>query len=163
MSKVWEIINKFKHFCTTRGWRTSETEDWVEFDNDYHNFLWTKRVSPSSFKAISSERKCVVREGLRYSVVESSHLAWVFSEAPPNDVVETVCENPDLLRRVAIFDISPLLEGKDICNKLNNTDSPVFQEFEAFLRTELKVKVQPLAPYSNSKVRVKKDILPEFA
>jgi len=162
MSKICEILNSFKRFCRVQGWRTSESEDWVELNDDYHNFLWTRNVTPSSFKTIISNRKCVVRKGLFYSVVEPSHLAWLFSEVPSEDLVRTVLQNPDFSKRIAIFDFSPLLEGKNLCIKLNNTDSPVFQEFEVFLQTELKVKVEPLQSFSDSSIKINGSILPEL-
>jgi hypothetical protein len=163
MSKIWEILDHFKRLCKLRGWRTSETEDWVELNNDYHNFLWTRNVTPASFKAIISNRKCVVQKGLFYTVVEPSHLAWIFSEVPSEDLVRTVLENPDFSKRVAIFDMSPFLEGKNLCIRLNDTDSPVFHEFESFLRDELKVKVESLQPFSDPKIKVNSNILPELA
>jgi hypothetical protein len=163
MSKIWEILNNFKRFCRKRGWRTSESEDWVELNDDYHNFLWTRNVTPSSFKAIISNRKCVVRKGLFYSVVEPSHLAWIFSEVPSEESVMTVLQNPDFSKRIAIFDFSPLSEGKNLCFKLNNTDSPVFHEFEVFLRSKLKVKVEPLQSFSDSSTETGGNILPEPA
>jgi hypothetical protein len=100
---------------------------------------------------------------LFYSVVEPSHMAWLFSEVPSEDLFRTVFENPDFSRRIAIFDLSPLLEGKNLCIKLNNTDSPVFQQFEVFLQSELKVTVEPLPSFSDSKIKVSTNILPEFA
>jgi hypothetical protein len=162
MSKICEILNSFKRFCRRQGWRTSESEDWVELNDDYHNFLWTRNVTHSSFKTIISNRKCVVRKGLFYSVVEPSHLAWLFSEVPSEDLVRTVLQNPDFSKRIAIFDFSPLLEGKNLCIKLNNTDSPVFQEFEVFLQTERKVKVKPLQSLSDSGIKTSGSILPEL-
>jgi hypothetical protein len=163
MSKIWEILNNFKSFIRLRGWRTSENEDWVELNDDYHNFLWTRNVTPASFKAIVSNRKCVVQKGLFYSVVEPSHLAWLFSEVPSEDLIRTVLENPDFSRRIAIFDFSPMLEGKNLCIKLNNTDSSVFHEFETFLQTELKVRVESFRPFSDSKIKMSSKILPELA
>jgi hypothetical protein len=163
MSKIWEILNNFKSFCRLRGWRTSENEDWVELNDDYHNFLWIRNVTPASFKAIVSNRKCVVQKGLLYSVVEPSHLAWLFSEVPSEDLIRTVLENPDFSRRIAIFDFSPMLEGKNLCITLNNTDSSVFHEFETFLQTELKVRVESFRPFSDSKIKVSSKILPELA
>ncbi|MEM2995285.1 MAG: hypothetical protein QXI91_04635 [Candidatus Bathyarchaeia archaeon] len=145
MPKVWEIIEKFKDFCMFRGWKTSKTEDWVKVDDKYHNFLWTRNVHPSSFKSIVSNGRCIVREGLSYHVVEASYTAWLFSETPSETLVKTVFENPAFNKKIAIYDLSPLFEGKNICEKLNNTDSPVFQEFESFLTTQLKVKLKPLS------------------
>jgi hypothetical protein len=161
MSRVSEILNDFKRFCRLRGWRASESEDWVKLEDEYHNFLWTRNVTPSSFKAIISNRKCVVRKGSLYTVVEPSHLAWLFSEIPSEDLVNTVLENPDFSRRIAIFDLSTLLEGKNMCTKLNNTDSAVFHEFELFLQSELKVKLKTLnsSPQTNDKTT---KVLPEL-
>lgn len=142
--KVWEILKKFKDFCKFHGWKTSESYDWVEINDKYHNFLWTSNVHPSSFKSIVTNRKCVVREGLSYRVVEASYTAWLFSETPSKTLVETIFENPDFSKGIALYDLSPLVKGKNLCVKLNHTDSPVFQEFENFLKNELKVKLKPL-------------------
>jgi len=163
MSKIWEVLTSFKRFCKLRGWRTSENEDWVELKDDYHNFLSTRNVTPASFKAIISNRKCVVQKGLFYTVVEPSHLAWLFSEVPSEDIFRTVLDNPDFSRRIAIFDFSPLLEGKNTCIKLNNTDSPIFHGFETFLQSELKITVESLQPFSDSKIKVNSNVLPELA
>jgi len=163
MSKIWEILNHFKRFCRLRGWRTSENEDWVELNDDYHNFLWTRNVATASFKAIISNMKCVVQKGLSYSVVEPSHLAWLFSEVPQEDIVRTVLDSPEFSRRVAIYDLSPLLEGKNLCTKLNNTNSPVFHEFETFLKSELRVRVESLQTFTDSKIEMSGDVLPELA
>ncbi|NWG10785.1 hypothetical protein HXY33_03415 [Candidatus Bathyarchaeota archaeon] len=146
MPRVWEILKKFKEACKFRGWRISENEDWVETDNQYHNFLWTKDIHPSSFRKIVSNGKCIVREGLSYKVVSASYTAWLFSETPFESVVRAVFENPGFAERIALYDMSPLLQGKNLCIKLNSTDSCVFQEFERFLKSELKVKLKSLSP-----------------
>jgi len=145
MPRVWEILKKFKDLCKFRGWKTSESEDWVEIDDKYHNFLWARDVHPSSFKRIVSNRMCVVRERLSYHVVEASYTAWLFSEAPSETLVKAIFENPDFSKRIALYDLSPLLEGKKQCVRLNHTDSPVFQEFESFLKNELRVELKPLS------------------
>ena len=145
MPRVWEILKRFKDLCKFRGWQISESEDWVEFDDKYHNFVCTRDVHPSSFKRIVSNRKCVVPEGLSYRVVESSYTAWLFSEPPSDTLVKTFFESPEFSRRIALYDLSPLLEGKNLCAKLNFTDSPVFQEFESFLENEIKVRLKPLS------------------
>ena len=144
MPRVWEILKKFKDLCKFRGWKTSETEDWVEISDKYHNFLWARVVHPSSFKRIVSNRKCVVKEGLSYRVVEAAYTAWLLSETPSETLVKTIFESPEFSHRIALYDLSPVLEGKNLCVKLNHTDSPVFEEFESFLRNELKVKLKPI-------------------
>ena len=145
MPKIWEIVKRFKDCCKFRGWKTSESEDWVEIDDKYHNFIWARAIHPSSFKSIVSNRRCIVREGLSYHVVEASYTAWLFSETPSETLVKTIFENADFSKRIALYDLSPLLEGKNLCIKLNHTDSPVFQEFESFLKNELKAKLKPLS------------------
>jgi hypothetical protein len=145
MPKVWEILKKFKDSCKFRGWKTSESEDWVEFGDKYHNFLYARDVHPSSFKRIVSNTKCVIREGLYYRIVDASYTAWLFSEPPSETFVKTIFENPDYSRSIALYDLSPMLEGKNLCVKLNCTDSPVFEEFESFLKNELKVKLKSLS------------------
>jgi len=152
MPRVWEILKKFKDFCKFRGWRTSESEDWIEIDDNYHSFLWTKDIHPSSFKRIVSNRKCIVREGLSYRVVDASYTAWLFSETPSKTLVKMIFENPEFYGKIALYDLTPLFEGKNLCIKLNHTDSPVFQEFERFLRNELKIKLKPLLHFSESEI-----------
>jgi len=163
MPKVWEILKKFKDVCRGRGWKTSESEDWIEINDKYNNFLWARDIHPSSFKRIASNRKCVVREGLSYRVVDASYIAWLFSETPSEALVKTVFENPDFSERIALYDLSPLLEGKNLCVKLNQTDSPVFQEFERFLRNDLKVRFKPLSSFSNVEVTEKNCAIEELA
>ncbi|MEM2294001.1 MAG: hypothetical protein QXX41_12070, partial [Nitrososphaerota archaeon] len=85
--RIWEILKKFKETCRSYGWKTSESEDWVEADHKYHNFLLTRNIHPSSFRSIAQNRRCVIREGLSYRVVEASYMAWVFSETPPEDLL----------------------------------------------------------------------------
>jgi hypothetical protein len=142
MSKVWEILKKFKCECERQGWKTSESEDWVRVGSEYHNFLWARDIHPSSFKRIALNRKCVVREASSYRVVEASYTAWLFSESPSEVFVKTVFENPDFYKQIALYDLSPLLKGKNLCLKFNYTDSLVFQEFENFLKNALNVKVK---------------------
>jgi len=145
MPRVWEILKKFKDSCKFRGWKTSESEDWIEIGDKYHNFLYTRDVHPSSFKRIVSNTKCVIREGICYRIVDASYTAWLFSEPPSETFVKTIFENPDYSRSIALYDLSPMLEGKNLCVKLNCTDSPVFEEFESFLKNELKVKLKSLS------------------
>ena len=144
MSRIWEILKPFKDLCKFHGWKTSEKDDWVETENGYHNFLWTRSIHPSSFRSIAVNRKCVVREGLSYRVVEASYTAWLLSETPSETLVKAIFENPSFSKRIALYNLSPVLEGKNLGFKLNHTDSPVFQEFENFLKKKLKVNLKPI-------------------
>jgi len=163
MPTVWEILKEFKNLCRGRGWKISEHGDWVEVNDEYHNFLWARDVHPSSFKKIAANRKCVVREGLGYNVVDASYTAWLFSKTPSETVVKIIFENPDISRRTALYDLSPLLEGKNTCVKLNHTESHVFQEFENFLRDELKIDLQPLPPLSSPEINSESFHIAELA
>ena len=118
MPRVWEILNKFKDVCNFHGWRTSESEDWIKIDDEYHSFLWARDIHLSSFKRIVSNRKCIVREGLSYRVVDASYTAWLFSEAPSEALVKTVSDNPDFSGRIALYDFSLILKGEKVCVKL---------------------------------------------
>jgi len=158
--KVWDILKKFKDLCGFRGWKTSENEDWVEINNEYHNFLWTRNVQPSTFQRIVTDKKCIVQKGLSYRVVEAAYTAWLFSQTPSESLVKTVFENPDFSKRIALYDFSPLLKGKRMCVKLNRTDSTVFKEFEKFLKEEWGVKLKPL---SNSELDVETYTVTELA
>ena len=144
MPKIYEILERFKDLCRSHGWKSSEKDDWIEIKNEYHNFLWTRSINPSSFKRIAANRKCVVREGLSYRVVEASYTAWLLSEAPSKTLVEIIFENPDFSKRIALYNLSPVLKGKNLGFKLNHTDSPVFEEFEEFLKKEIKVELKPI-------------------
>lgn len=154
ISKVWEILGNFKLFCIRLGWKTSENEDWVEMEDNYHNFIWARDVHPSSFRRIALDRKCVVREGTSYRVVEAAYTAWLFSQTPSEELVRTISENLALSKSIALYDLSQVTEGKGLCVRLNNTGSQVFQEFEKFLQSELKVRVEPLPALFCQSVKV---------
>lgn len=163
MPKIWEILTKFKQTCKVREWKTCESHDWVKTAEDYHNFLCVAEINTSSFRRIVSNRKCVVREGVSYNVVEASYIAWLFSKRPSEDLVRAAISNPDFFTRTAIYDMSPILDGKRFCLKINNTDSTVFQEFEMFLQHELKVNFKPLPSIRGSKMASGKQMMPELA
>lgn len=163
VSRVWEILAKFKSFCRHEGWKTSENEDWIEIEGSYHNFLWTREVSPESFRKIVSAKKCSVREGLAYHTVEAAYTAWLFSDTMPERFVKTVYENPDFSKRIALYDLSQKEEGKGVCSRLNNTDSSVFQEFENFLKKELKLKLKTISILSDEDVNAEAYATPAIA
>ena len=135
MPRLWEIVKNFRELSKSLGWVTSENEDWVKVGNEYHTFVWARDIHPSSFKRISLNKRAAIREGQSYNVVAVSYTAWLFSESPPEIVTRQVSENPDFSNRIALYDLSRLLEGKSLCRRINSTESLVFQEFEKFLTT----------------------------
>jgi len=140
--KVWELLKHFKCQCESKGWKTSDYEDWVKKGGEYHNFLWTRTVHPATFEKVAMSRRCAIREGISYQVVEVSYTAWLFPESPPEKLIQMVTENPELSRRIAIYDLSSVYAGKPVCLKLNGTNSTVFKEFERFLEDKWGVKTQ---------------------
>jgi len=122
------------------GWKTSEHEDWVNFENKYHNFLWTRTIHPSTFKKIAKASKCAVREGTSYRVVDVSFTAWLFSQSPPEELMKAVMDDQTLAQSIAIYDLSGLHSSKPVVFKLNFTGSRVFREFEDFLQKKWGVR-----------------------
>jgi hypothetical protein len=163
MSKIWDLLRNFKSLCQRCGWRTSSSEDWVQADDRYNHFLCAGNVQPSSFKRIISDNRFIVRDGLSYQVVEASYTAWLFSEKPKGSLLSEFYSSPEHLKAIALYDLSPLLEGRNVCMKLNRTDSPVFQEFEMFLKNELAVKFKPLSPESGTSLKTDKEAVAELA
>ena len=150
--KVWELLDGFKGQCQLRGWKTSEHEDWVKINDEYHNFLWTQTVHPSTFEKITVNHKCAIREGVSYQVVDVLYTAWLFPQGPPEGLMQTVKENTELSRRTAIYDLSCMYAGKPLCLKLNETKSMAFQEFEKFLEEKWGVKVKPVQKLPTQKI-----------
>jgi len=142
--KCWELIERFKDYCQSRGWETSDREDWVRAGDEYHNFLWIQTVHPSTFEKVALNSRCAIREGAFYRVVDVSYMAWVLPKAPPKRMTRMVAEEPRLSRRIAIYDLSEAYAGRPICLKLNETKSVVFQEFEKFLGIKYKINLRPI-------------------
>jgi len=140
---VWELVGYFKDECHSRGWKTSENEDWIKINSEFHNFLWARNIHPSTFKKIVTAGKCAIKKGISYQVVNVAYTAWLFPEAPPEMLVHAVARDPKLAKRIAIYDLSNVYAGKPVCLKFNETDSKVFQEFENFLGKKWGVEFKP--------------------
>ena len=145
--KVWELLEHFKNKCKSKGWETSEYGDWVKKGDKYHNFLWTRTIHPSTFEKVAAGRRCAVRDGVSYQIIDVSYTAWVFPKTPPKKLMRMVAEDSELSKRIAIYDLSWAYAGKPVCLKLNETDSQVFQEFEKFLEEKCGVKFQTVKSY----------------
>lgn len=141
--KVWQIIGYFKDECLSRGWITSKNEDWIKVNNEFHNFLWSRNIHPSTFKKIVASGRCAIKQGVSYQVVNVAYTAWVFPEAPPEMLVQSVASNPELARKIAIYDLSSVYADKPVCLRLNETNSRVFQEFENFLKRKWGLEFRP--------------------
>ena len=142
---VWSLIDNFKERCRSNGWESCETEDWIKTeDGEYHSFLWTQTIHPSTFERIATNRKCGIRRGNTYEIVNIANIAWVFQERPPDFLVSWIKENPELRKRTALFDLSLVYTGDNVCRKINETESTVFTEFEQFLEEEYHIEFKPV-------------------
>jgi hypothetical protein len=141
---IWSLIDSFKERCRLNGWETCETEDWVRTDDGkYHNFLWTQTIHPSTFERIISNHKCGIRRGMSYDVVDIAYTCWLFPERPTEFLMSRLKENPELKKRTAIFDLSCVYSGENVCRKINETESIAFKEFEQFLEEEWDLEFEP--------------------
>ncbi len=139
--QTWELVERFKDWCQSKGWKASDREDWIRMGDEYHNFLWIQTVHPSTFEKVAMNSKCAIREGDSYRVVDVSYTAWLCSKSPEL-LIHEIAKKPKLLKKNAIYDLSQIYSGKPICIKLNETNSVVFQEFEEFLEKEWKLKIK---------------------
>jgi len=131
---VWDIVEKFKRRCKNKGWEICEYEDLVNAGGEYHHLIWTRHVYPSTFKRVAMNPYQSVREGDSYKRVNIAYLAWISQESVSEGTLEILLKNQSLLRKIALYDISPIYKGQPTCLKVNETESPVFQEFERFLK-----------------------------
>ena len=114
--KFWELLDLFKERCQLKGWKTSKPEDWVKTsDGKYHNFLCIQTVHLSTFEKIGLNRKVTICEGVSYQVIDVSYTAWLFLKSPPENLMESLKEDPELSRRNAIYDLSWAYSGKPLC------------------------------------------------
>ena len=142
---VCSLIDSFKERCRLNGWETCETEDWVKTeDGKYHSFLWTQTIHPSTFEKIATNRRCGIRRDNSYEVVDISHTGWLFQERPPEYLISWIKENLELAEKTAIFDLSCVYTGENVCRKFNETESIVFKEFEKFLEEEWDLEFKPV-------------------
>jgi len=131
--RIWDIVERFKPECNGKGWKVYENEDLISVGNEYHYFVWTRHLHPSTFQKVIMKTLIPLREGTFHKRVNISYMAWITSESVSKEILRAFLKYPKLSRRVAIYDISPIYKGESICFKINKTESIVFQEFERFL------------------------------
>jgi hypothetical protein len=142
---IWSLIDRFKEQCRLNGWETRETEDWVKTDDKkYHSFLWTPTIHPSTFERIVTNRRSGIRHHDYYEVVDVAYTCWLFQERPPEYLVSWIKEKPELAEKTALFDLSCVYTGDNICRKFNETESTVFTEFEKFLEEKWNLELKPV-------------------
>ena len=113
-----------------------ENDDLVKANDEYHKLIWKNSVHPKTFERVAVNPFCCFREGNSLRVVKLSYMAWVMSHSLSEGITRMVVEDPFLLRKNAIYDLSDAYKGKFTCLCMNETESVVFQEFERFLSSE---------------------------
>lgn len=144
MPRVWDLLKHFKESCRHKGWKASDYEDIIKIDDEYHNFIGTRTIHTSTFKKIASRKKLAVPKGESYSVIDVSYTAWVFQQQPSEQLVEALTMDSELSKKIALYDLSGVYQGKPLCLKFNETDSLAFNEFEKFLKETYGVETKSL-------------------
>jgi hypothetical protein len=142
--RIWDVLKSFKELCQKKGWKTSDYEDLIKIDDEYHGFIGTRSIHTSTFKRIASNKKRALPEGKSYRVVDVAYTAWVLQQPPSEQLVETLAGSSELFRKTALYDLSGVYEGTLLCRRLNRTGSCVFDEFEKFLKDTYGVETTPL-------------------
>ena len=143
LRKIWEIVKRFKRRCQSKGWQVIEGEDVIERNREFHNILWTRKIHPSTFKRVAEEKTATIQEGVSYRPIDVSYKAWICTTPLSDSLKKTIVKNPKLMNRNAVYDLSKFY-GERTAQKLNNTVSEVFQEFESFLEDEFQLEVKPI-------------------
>ena len=140
--KIWEIVARFMRRCQSKGWLVIEREDMIKSNDKFHNILWTRNIHPSTFKSIAAKETSAIREGISYRPINVSYNAWICATPLSEPLKQTIAKNPELLNRNAVYNLSEI-STKGVAEKMNKTGSEVFQEFEMFLKDELRFELKP--------------------
>lgn len=132
-SSFWSLIEKFKNACKNKNWRMYGDEDIVYDGSEYHHLVIVHQTRFETFKRVIANPHQSIKRGGQHEVVNVSYIAWISQEQIPKIAADLLANRPALLSRVALYDLSPLNNGENVCLKMNRTDSTVFREFESFL------------------------------
>jgi hypothetical protein len=150
LSELSELLRVFKTECLTKGWETSETEEWIKADDGYHALFYTRpSVNTYALTKIAERSKCLVIEGGAYRVVDAAYTAWLLpepSERMQKELVQVVAKNPQLAKRTALYFFHKANAEAFECLAVNGTDSKVFGKFEEFLKDKIGINLKPLRP-----------------
>jgi hypothetical protein len=95
-------------------------------------------------KEIALKHKCAIRKRSCYEIVDVAYIAWLLYETPSEELLQAFFDDPELSKRVALYDLSAVYSDEPICLRLNQTDSRVFMEFEKFLERKWKIKFKQI-------------------
>lgn len=148
LSELSELLRLFKTECLTKGWETSEAEEWIKADDGYHALFCTRpSTNIYSLMKIAERSKCLVIEGGSYRVIDAAYTAWLLpepSEHMQKELMQAVAKNPQLAKRTALYFFLKANAGALECLTVNGTDSKVFKQFENFLKDKTRINPKPL-------------------
>jgi hypothetical protein len=146
LNELSELLRHFKTECLTKGWKASETEEWIKADDGYHALFCTSpSVNIYSLTKIAERSKCLVIEGGAYRVVDAAYTAWLLpepSEHIQQELVRAISKNPQLAKRTALYCFQTANTGILECSARNVTDSKVFKQFEKFLKDNIGINLK---------------------
>lgn len=127
------IMRGFHDWCRSRrrDWKFKADEHWFTCRGAYHSFVHQETLDASSFRELVDDYRIYLRKEALVSTI-LSFIALLFTDKPPLNL-HIVLGDPELLSRVAFYDLSEACRGRHLCVTINRTDSAVFQEFEVFL------------------------------
>ena len=141
MPEIWEIVDGFKKRCQLKGWHTIEHEDVVESNGEYHSLKWIRGLHPSTFNRVAGNVTYKLKLGEVDRIVNVSYTAWICNKTSCEALMQIMVKNPELLTRNAVFNLSQAYTN-NMCLKINETASEVFQDFERFLENKLKIAIK---------------------
>jgi len=140
--RIWNILDEFKEYCKRRDWSIHEKVDVIEAGNEYHRFIWTSHLYPDTFRRVVTHPSYCIPEDTYCRMIKISYVAWLLSEDPPASLMKMLRETPKITKKVAIYNMRPVLTGKRECQRLNETKSVVFAAFEEFLKDRYRMKLR---------------------
>lgn len=140
------LVELFFEHCREMGWITGEFLDFVKHDDKYYCFVWVKSSYQERIPEILMDNRSSILEEGGYGIRRLNYRALIFQDPPPPSLVSTVAGNSRLSERVAVYDLSPLYRGDEVCRCLNGTGTLVYHEFEDFLRRRYSVTFVSLEP-----------------
>ena len=110
--RILSLLDEFKNCCSLRDWKAYEADDLIEAENEHHKLFWIRILHPDNFEKVVNNPLCAICEGMSYRTVKLSYLAWVLSKQPsPKIRFYLTDEEPSLLKKVAIYDLSQAYQG----------------------------------------------------
>jgi len=147
--EIWKLLDEFKKYCKRRDWKFHEKDDIIEAENEYHRFIWCSHLYPNTFRRVVTHQSYLIREGVHGRMIRVSYVAWLLLKDPSISMMRMISEMPGLIKRVAIYNVSSALRGKRECQRLNETNSIVFAEFDEFLKTRYGMKLKSIKKVKN--------------